>query len=41
MLFDRIAVTLVTAWFLAGLWLVVQAARLPGARPAAGDADGD
>jgi hypothetical protein len=33
-MFDRIAVGLVTAWFLGGLWLVVQALRVPG-RPAA------
>ena len=29
LMFDRIAVLLVTAWFVAGLWLVVQAVLRP------------
>jgi hypothetical protein len=38
LLFDRLAALLVTAWFLAGLWLVVQAVRQP--RPTAAARDG-
>lgn len=38
LMFDRIAVVLVTAWFLVGVWLVVQSVRVSG-RPAA-DHDG-
>mgnify|MGYP006278315385 FL=1 len=34
-MFDRIAAVLVTAWFLAGLWLVVQSLLVPG-RPVPG-----
>lgn len=34
-MFDRIAVVLVAAWFMAGLWLVVRAV-LPSRRLAAG-----
>lgn len=39
LMFDRIAAVLVTAWFMAGLWLIFQAVRLP-ARLAA-DRDGE
>jgi hypothetical protein len=39
LLFDRIAAVLVAAWFMAGLWLVVRAMRLPGRLVA--DRDGE
>jgi hypothetical protein len=39
LLFDRLAAVLVTAWFVAGLWLVMHAVR--GPRPAASARDGE
>jgi hypothetical protein len=39
LMFDRIAALLVAAWFMAGLWLVVQSLLLPGRLAA--DRDGE